>query len=615
LIAGGDVWSAEAPIAAGAWAHVAGLFDGASLTLLVDGTVRASVAVPIHPGDGGRQPEADERNRGGDENGDDRQGRDELLIGASWGLNAFDGTIDEVFVSTEPTTPEVLSALACIARPSTLGIDPATSGPVGLETGVHYGVTATDNDVGFCAPKTYVMLLSSVIPNLKTVFDFPPGISQAASPGASARFGVTVTSSEDAELGDHPLPFLVDAFAQPTSQLVESLSGQLDYDLVASCFVFERRELMITDTSVVDDPVRTVASATNGATNGAWSFGGLMREVAPTPDQAPAMVLDLFQTWLTDQSVNGFVVAARPAMQPLVLDFWPKTASGDLDLDQSPLTLEAIVNRIDIRDLSAGSAGEVRFVFGLDGPAFPNFTVIVEYGMPAQSESDVLEWANLWHGLSALGFPSEEYNAALEAITRRVTARGASPSRLNGSSLVELRTNEVALSPNTVWELRGFQLSTATGFFEETTAKDTPDLSFNGTPELADFVNANAAAIKAVVPGAMSNTVPALLAGAPFMAGSIPNNLAGWNAPGILDPDARFHMSLNTCNGCHGSETNTQFLMIAPRTPGTEAVLSAFLTGTVVTDAFSGQTRALNDLARRKADLTGVVCADGGTTD
>jgi len=35
----------------------------------------------------------------------------------------------------------------------------------------------------------------------------------------------------------------------------EVLFPQIDFDLVApSCFVFERRELMITNTSVVDDP-------------------------------------------------------------------------------------------------------------------------------------------------------------------------------------------------------------------------------------------------------------------------------------------------------------------------------------------------------------------------
>jgi hypothetical protein len=156
-------------------------------------------------------------------------------------------------------------------------------------------------------------------------------------------------------------------------------------------------------------------------------------------------------------------------------------------------------------------------------------------------------------------------------------------------------------------------LSPTTGFFDETTVKETPDLSFNNTQPLADLVNQNAAAIEAVVPGANGNTVPAQFEGKNFLGGSIFNDLIEWNAPGITDPNGRFHQSLNTCNGCHGPETNTTFLMITPRFAGSEATLSPFLTGTTVFDRFSGQSRTLNDMQRRNADLTGLVCGtDGG---
>jgi hypothetical protein len=53
--------------------------------------------------------------------------------------------------------------------------------------------------------------------------------------------------------------------------------------------------------------------------------------------------------------------------------------------------------------------------------------------------------------------------------------------------------------------------------------------------------------------------------------------------------------------------------MITPRFAGNEATLSPFLLGTTVNDPFSGQVRTLNDLQRRNADLTGLVCTgDGG---
>src|SRR4029079_18834372 len=122
------------------------------------------------------------------------------------------------------------------------------------------------------------------------------------------------------------------------------------------------------------------------------------------------------------------------------------------------------------------------------------------------------------------------------------------------------------------------------------------------------FVNQNAEAIKAVVPGAPSNTVPEQFEGAPFLAGSSFNDFFRWDAFGIADPEARFHASLNTCNGCHGPETNTNFQMIFPRFPGNEASLSQFLTGTNVFDPFTGQVRLLNDLARRRDDMTAALC-------
>jgi hypothetical protein len=103
--------------------------------------------------------------------------------------------------------------------------------------------------------------------------------------------------------------------------------------------------------------------------------------------------------------------------------------------------------------------------------------------------------------------------------------------------------------------------------------------------------------------------------GAPFLAGSVFNDLIEWGAPGIATENARFHASLNTCNGCHGPETNTAFLMITPRFPGTQATLSPFLTGTTVVGQ-TGLSQTLNDLGRRQADLTSLVCStDAGSPE
>ena len=638
VLSNGKTVISRAPIAAGKWTHVAGLYDGTFVFLFINGQQFGQVFAA----------------------GNVRDVFAPIRIGATTGTQHFNGIIDEVFLSTQPISASTLTALSCITRPSTLSVNPLASGPVPPDTNFHFDVNVTNNDVGACQAKPYEAFVNSFEPGISVNFDFPPGQFQSAAPGQTANFGVEVSASDLADPGVHPVSVVIDSFGNQFEQLL----AQLNFEVAAptGCFVSPRKELMITNTSVVDDPIRTAGSfdplfgggggsggtgaggeagAFNGGGSGAfggtvgvggsgvggkggfvttaavdpgnpssgvWSFGHLMREMAPTPAQAPAFTLALFQHWLSDQVVNGFTVAARPRMQQQLLDIWPKTADGGLDLDQSPLTLQAIVNRVDTRNLAEGSAGEGRFVFGVNGNInFQQFTLIVEYNLPAQTDQDVLAWANRWHALATHPFPSEEYNTALEALTRLFTDRNAMPSGVNGSALVELRTNEIALEGR--WQLRSFALSPTTGFLDEVTVKETPDLGFNNTATFANFVNQNAAGIIAEVPGANAHTVPLQFGGAPFMGGSVFNDLIFWNGPGITDPDARFHASMNTCNGCHGPETNTGFLMITPRFPGTEAQLSPFITGTQAFDQFSGQSRNLNDLARRKADLTALVCS------
>ncbi len=645
VLASGTTVISRAPIAAGVWTHVAGMYDGTFVFLFINGQQFGQVF-----GGGGLHNVFAP-----------------LRIGATSQTQLFDGIIDEVFVSTQIISKETLTDLACLSAPSTFSVTSSASGPQPFDTTVHYGVTVNDNDIGFCPGKNYELFNESFDPTFSTAFDFPPGQFAFTTPGVPVTFGVDITSSEDSDPGLHQFFFELEDFTDQPPFTNEFFNVELDYDVAqpTGCFVTTKRELMITDPSVVDDSVRTFGNSLPGffigagggfdggvligsdagigipvpgpiglaapfeggvpvpseggtapaTSQGVWSFGHLMREMAPSPDQAPAMVLQLLQLFLTNQNVNGFTVAAKPLMQQDVIDIWPRLPNGDLDLDQAPVTLEAIVNRIDIRNLSTGSAGEGRFVFGVDGPAFQNFNIILEYSLPAQTADDVQNWANRWHALASHPFPSEEYNAALEAITRSFTDRGAMPSGVNGSALNEFRTNEFALSGFSEWELRSFLLDPTTGFFAETTVKETPDISFNNTNTLADFINQNGPAIEAEIPGANDNTVPAAFEGHNFLGGSALNPFFSWSAPGVLDPDARFHMSTNTCNGCHGPDTGTpNFQMISARlSVGQEATLAPFLTGITLTDAFSGQTRTLNDLARRRVDLTSLVCGtDGG---
>lgn len=64
----------------------------------------------------------------------------------------------------------------------------------------------------------------------------------------------------------------------------------------------------------------------------------------------------------------------------------------------------------------------------------------------------------------------------------------------------------------------------------------------------------------------------------------------------------------DTCNGCHGAETQTAFLQISPRLAGEQSTLSGFLTGITAFDPVSGMQRRFSELARRRGLLEALVC-------
>jgi hypothetical protein len=561
----------RAPISAGRWSHVAGVYDGRHAFLFVDGQQEGQVAA----------------------RGALRDSAGVFRIGSG-----YRGVIDEVLVSRSALKPFEVSALSCLPRTPSVVVTPVSSGPVNPGTSASYDVAVTNESRGSCG--TFFEVIGELPPEqISALFD--PDFSQIP-PAETAHFALTVSSTTEAEPGAHRIGFSV--FGDREG----SVRGEVEYVLNApsGCFVRASRESMIRDPGVVDDPLRTTFNpGSSDPRAGVWSFGKLMEQAAPTPEAAPDMVEALFSSWLSDQNVNGFQVPGRPAIQSLVLDPWPRI-NGKLDLAHAPLRLLAIVNRTDLRNLAKGHAGEGRFVFGvLDRDGFSQlFTLILEYRLPAASEADVLDWAQRWHALAALPFPGEEYNAALQELTQRFAARGAEPGRPNDSALGQLRTNEIVLGGP--WELREFELSAETGVLMPSTVKLTPDNALNGDPRLARFVNENETLILEE-----RHVVPELFDDAPFLAGASVNDFIHWTAADITNNDARHKLALNTCNGCHGPETGTDFLMVSPREPGSPATLAGFLTGITVNDPVGGEPRTFNDLQRRVTDLERLVCSAG----
>ena len=424
--------------------------------------------------------------------------------------------------------------------------------------------------------------------------------------------------------------------------------------------------LMITDLSVVQDPVRTYDVCGNtGNPNGAWTFNTLMTEMAnqsATSVDPADFVENWLQSWNTTHEINTFPVPARTNINARVLNAWPRLGNGKLDLSQSPFRLLAIANRVDLRSSSRRSsgygggggipinAGEGRFVFGVvdrnrnGGCSTMEFTVILEYGVPINQCSLIRKYAQQWNGLGNITLGSAAFNPALQAITDQFTLAGIGGGKPNGSAINQIRTNEIALvgyrgqiDPDQTtemsgrapipqggpWELREFHLQ-ADNMLHIVSTKDTPHHSLNNTALLASFINSGV------------TLFPIIYQLQPFLTGSTFNfsvaDSAVWNAPGIVNPQARHKFSLNTCNACHGGETRyngtpivafpfrstpeTDFVHITPRNFNVQSHLSKFLTGTgTLSVPLSFQKkdpiaptpeRSFGDLLRRRNDLAAL---------
>jgi hypothetical protein len=413
--------------------------------------------------------------------------------------------------------------------------------------------------------------------------------------------------AEEEEVGEQTAPLDEGAAASVDSEAAsDAPSGDSFAEgAAAACSVTiaTGRELMIRHLGVVEDATRTrwTGSLTDPK-DGAWTFGRLMTNMAGANDPE-VFVRNWLSRWETNRTVNGFTVPARTAIRSQVINSWPKLANGELDLKKAPMRLLAIVNRMDLRNLRAGNAGEGRFVFGVtDGAGNPlSFTVILEYKLPATTATEANEWAQQWHALGAMTPGTATYNDALQKITDRFAKRGAAPAKPNGSAIGQVRTNEIALAGP--WELREFRLN-ANGQLVQSTVAQSPSPSLRTSGRLARWINANETAI---VEG--RHVVPLKFEDLPFRGGNALTDFSSWNPAGVKNPEARHLLAVNTCDGCHGGETSTSFLHVSNRAKGQIASLSGFLTGTTVSDPVSGKSRTFNDLARRKTDFSSLLCS------
>ena len=389
------------------------------------------------------------------------------------------------------------------------------------------------------------------------------------------------------------------------------------------------KSLMINNLSVVEDPTRTWNPVTHsGLKTGAWTFNNIINQMvnkAATGKTATEFVLAWLQTWDINTPVNGDNADARLGIDAIISNWKQRSLAhgvpaDSLDMAEAPFKLLAIVNRVDLRQAvgyGGGNAGEGRFVFCVMNSntttvfnSAMRFTVIFEYGVNKSGCKAVQKWGQQWYDLHSMTLGDPTYNAALQAITDQFVNANTNPGKPNGSSLNQLRTDELAIgSP---WQLREFNIDSTTHLLKLVTVKKNPrntaGNSLNNSALLASFINANCADILA-----NNYDVPEAVSGQPFLgATSLNNNGPGdvWNAVlTCADPaTTRRIFSLNTCNACHGGETQTAFTHVDVAPFGATAGLSGFLTGITINDPVSGTPVTFADLDDRANKLQSLVC-------
>lgn len=388
----------------------------------------------------------------------------------------------------------------------------------------------------------------------------------------------------------------------------------------------KEKSLLIRHLSVVENEERTRwTGGTGDPADGAWSFGRLLASMAGDrqPSEFARRWLD---TLMRDRLVNGDPVPARAWIRDRIVVPWELASGGsDLDLTKAPFRLLAIAFRADERNLAAGLAGVLRFVYAAHAPDLEDqrggvplpFTVAVDFALPAATEQHIMAWAESFRSLSDRRF-GLRFNAALTRLTSVVTSRNARPDRPNGSALLQLRTND-AVDVAAPWVLQEFRINPVSGWLSSVPVVKTPSARVNDTSLFASWIRVNRDRLLASGPFG-SIPVPLSFRGTRFQAGAITNVLGNfWNAPQV-PLSLQFRVALNTCDGCHGTETDTPFTHVFPRGRGEVAFISAYLSGNwsgspsrqlhLVADPRDiRRTRGFNELARRARDLSALLCS------
>ncbi len=417
-----------------------------------------------------------------------------------------------------------------------------------------------------------------------------------------------------------------DSGAERAAQLsVEALS-------VGGCgaVVQPLRSSLIVHPSIVNDPVRS-----SNTTDGVWSFRRQIENMAPSalPAATDPLLRGIFESWLSPQFVNGELLDARPTAQQVLLDQFqtPGSSPRTFNLANAPFDLIGIANRIDLR--STSSAGEGRLIYALRVPGGGSnaMSLIIEYALPLKAPLDTpSKWAAKLHELDALdpATQSAAFASKLQEITDVFTVRNAVPGNINGSALLRVRSNEVALVGPAGgaghWQLREFRLD-GTGNLAPAISESSPNHdAFNRSQPMRDFIN-QTPALAANDLSFLSVKLPDVFENILFGGGksqmtstAFDRNADRWSLS--FTEDQRTSVAIDnfgmlTCNGCHNENkllSDIPFYQVSPiNAPGADGTgrLSKFMTEGDPTQPL----RRPAELTRRANDLGVLLCAPSQT--
>lgn len=407
--------------------------------------------------------------------------------------------------------------------------------------------------------------------------------------------------------------------------------GASQHELVGSCGVNidPLRSIMIVRPNIVDD------ARSSNLTNGPWSFRRMIENMAPSASAADtdAFLRNIFESWLSDNIVQGELLMARPDVQSKIMaQFQLPGTPRQFDLALAPFQLIAIANRLDLR--SATSGGEGRMIYGLkdaSGAFLQAFTLIIEYALPLRpGVATPAQWSAKWHELDGIDPVAQQaaYLAKLQEITDLFTVRNAFVGRPNGSAVNQIRTNEVALSSPTPWQLREFNMNSA-GMMVPASLKESPNRALiNRSQSMRDFINQNPVLASTTGTAFMSLKMPSTFNGGFFEGSqalmfnaSILTNPARWDLSPTedqLSSVAVDNFGFLTCNGCHNENKNLsdrRFTHVSSidATPnrvtgendGTGRLSDFMLIG----DPDKGSRRPA-ELTRRATDMANLFCTE-----